>query len=144
MTATSTRAFLDPEATLRIPVVEPTPPPAPPPEPEPTGQPSASMSLPATGVLRVRKRPVERRALQFTGDNYGELVFFTGGRFRWSTRDDNPDPQVVAVVWDHLHDTWIGMRVGDWVLEADRGETYPMTNAVFQERCDVLGPDKEI
>lgn len=122
-------------------------------------------ALPARGVVRAIKKAVERQAIQFTGDNWADVVFFTGGGFlpvlpseftepqvAVSIRariaetgdyfDGYADPQVVAVVYDKLHDSYIGLRVGDWIVKGDRDECYPMTKTVFGERMDILGEVK--
>lgn len=87
------------------------------------------------------KRPIPIEAVRFTGDNWAELHAFTGHR-NVETEDHphwadvfNPvgtytmlaeeDPDIVAEVWDSLHSTHVGVKVGQWIMRGTEGEFYP-------------------
>jgi len=76
-------------------------------------------------VRRFRKRPVVIEAVQWTGDNLAELDAFTGLRFRAPFQD-------LAQVFDVLHDTWVKVAVGQWVIKGVKGEFYPCDDEVLQ------------
>lgn len=78
---------------------------------------------------RFRKRPVVVEALLFDGTNVAELAEWTGGRFRAADRGEG----IVAEVHDVLHDTWVGVKAGQWVLRGTAGEHYPCAAEVFED-----------
>lgn len=41
--------------------------------------------------------------------------------------------EIVAAVYDYLHDTWVGVKKGDWILRGTQGEFYPHDGALFAE-----------
>lgn len=80
---------------------------------------------------KYRKKPVEITAVRFDGHNLDELETFTlGFRFKAESTDMNGGPQV-AEVWNHLHNTWVGVKVGDWIIQGVQGEFYPRDDQVF-------------
>lgn len=84
-------------------------------------------------VKYYQKKPVRVQALPFTGDveNFKEMVEFTSGKFRWSARDDAD--YFPGEVLDHLHGTWIGVKINDMVIEGTLGEFYPHDGPLFGE-----------
>lgn len=32
---------------------------------------------------------------------------------------------IIAAVYDHLHDTWVGVKSGQWIMAGNQGEFYP-------------------
>lgn len=93
-----------------------------------------------TGPRRFRKRPIEIEAIRFDGTNHDAVATFTGGRF-WPVdpqdRGDNPD--IVAQVYDVLHSTWVGVKVGQWVAKGVRGEFHPIDDDVLAETYEAVG-----
>jgi hypothetical protein len=91
--------------------------------------------------VRVRKRPVEVDAVQWTGANVAEVEAFAGPNFQTFT-PDNPyadDPDATAAVRDDLHGgTWVPMYDGDWVVRGVRGEMYPVRAEVFTETYEAV------
>jgi hypothetical protein len=94
-----------------------------------------------------RKNPVEIEAIQFTGDNVEEIREFCGTfRYPASIRtDDAPVVEAfhlyqgnasvngnIAEVWDKLHDTWVGVKRGQWIIRGLKGEFYPCDDEVFR------------
>lgn len=84
-------------------------------------------------VKTYRKRPVTVQAIRFNGrhdrDNIFEINTFTGGGFELID-PDNYDPETdgennTAYVWDYLHETWVGVKDGDYIIQGQLGEFYP-------------------
>jgi hypothetical protein len=98
------------------------------------------MSAPA----KFRKKPVVIEAMQFDGANLIEVRNWIGVRYEgdpWGrdgfiwVEDQWPDPpaDVTALVWDKLHDTWVGVKDGQWIIKGIQGEFYPCDPEVFAE-----------
>ena len=95
---------------------------------------SAETAGQAAGVVRVRKRPVEVEAIQWTGGNLGDVQAFTGsGDFEAIPGGDRLDREMTAHVWDKLHSTWVRLRDGDWIIKGVKGEFCPCADDVFRE-----------
>lgn len=87
-----------------------------------------------------RKRPIQVTAARWTGSNEAELAQFTSGKF-CAVHNDAPEPRdYTARVYDHLHDSWLLLRTGDWVVRGPRGECYPVAADVFAETYEPV-PD---
>jgi hypothetical protein len=74
--------------------------------------------------MRFRKKPVEIEAVRWTGDNMSELKEFAPGLVETHEREARDD-NLTAEVWDYLHDTWVGIKTGQWVIRGTEGEFYP-------------------
>jgi len=98
--------------------------------------------LAGRGVRTFTKRPVPVEAVRFDGHNHDEIrgwqyphVRQVGHPSVWfHPLDEMPvrvqnrfgdDGRVVAVVYDYLHKTWVGVKAGQWVLRGTEGEFYP-------------------
>ncbi len=96
------------------------------------------------GPRHYRKKPVEIRALQWTGDNATAVAAFTRGQFDvFSTLDraNCDDPDATAHVFDALHSTWMLAQTGDHIIEGVQGEFYPIRDEVFRATYEpVDGP----
>lgn len=73
-----------------------------------------------------RKKPVEVQAMQWTGENSAEAYSFTRGQF-------DSEKAGVAQVYDFLHDTWVWLDAGDWIIQGIQGEFYPCKQDIFAE-----------
>lgn len=83
---------------------------------------------------RFRKKPVEVEAVQWTGDNEAELVTFAGDRFHVVDPEDRgDDPDQTAAVFDTLHNTWVRVYDGQWIVKGVKGEFYPIAPEVLAE-----------
>ena len=86
---------------------------------------------------KFRKKPVVIEAVQWTGDNAAEVHELTGVDYFAPIEDgfthesDNPD--VTATVLDVLHDTWVGVKTGQWVIKGVKGEFYPIDEQVLAD-----------
>lgn len=82
-----------------------------------------------------RKIPTEIRTVQWTGDNVEEVRELTGEDY---FRSIEPVFELTAQVYDHLHDTWVGVKTGDWIIEGTEGEVYPCDKVVFSKIYELL------
>lgn len=122
--------------------------------------PSQSGSQPAQSSQSRRKkseadmqmyesRPVRVQAIRFNGANWEEVVAFCGrvhDHNPHSVRSDEPafgpsrhlegavDRAVIAQVYDYLHDTWVGVKPGQWIIRGMKNEFYPCDNEVFRAK----------
>lgn len=99
-------------------------------------------------IRKFRTKPVEIEAVLFTGDNFDEVLCFTGYR----PAKDNPDHEIpnfapigtfilndedakkerlTGEVFDVLHYTWIGVKNGQWIIKGQKGEFYPCDPETF-------------
>lgn len=86
--------------------------------------------------MRVRKKPVELDAVQWldTVESAELLDEFTSELFEVLPVEDRKlRPWFTAQVYDQLHQSWIKLGTGDWILKGTRGECYPVAAEVFDE-----------
>ena len=91
-------------------------------------------------MARFQKRPVVIEAVQFVGSNWHELTSFvpfiddhTPGFRSLVTAEFENGRLHVAEVYDEIHDTWVKVATGDWIIRGLKGEFYPCESAVFGE-----------
>lgn len=109
-------------------------------------------------VQKFKTKIVEIEAIRFTGENVEELATWTGKRFRAVTKvgvgkklleaKNADDTSVAAVldfhgeVFDELHQTWINVAVGQWIVKGAKGEFYPCDDETFHWKYEeVKDPD---
>lgn len=80
---------------------------------------------------RFRTKVVEIEATKWTGDNYEEMFKWTDGCFKKADLTKFTDPLITAEVWDFLHQTWIGVKNGQWIVRGAKGEFYPCDDETF-------------
>lgn len=80
-----------------------------------------------TGPIRVRKRPVEVDAYQYTGDNADRIVAWVGPD-AYTTLDG--ELIIGTLEGDHK------AAPGDWVLRGVEGEHYPCKPSIFAATYD--------
>ncbi len=90
-----------------------------------------------SSVTRWRKRPVEITAVQYTGDNQGDVRRF-GGYLPGADLLERHyavrfGPDGAGEVYDRIHDSWIRFGPGHWIIRGIRGELYPCEGSVFAE-----------
>jgi hypothetical protein len=88
-------------------------------------------------------KPFEINAVQFNG-NWAEVAEFVGKRsfngFRMSRlapAEDyylDPPEEIVAVVYDDLQSTWVGVKYTDYIIQGMKGEFYPCDAEVFEAK----------
>lgn len=79
--------------------------------------------------------PTEIEAVHFkSGESLNDLVSFMG--------DDGYEYLDLAFfpgsvkVYDKLHDSWITLKLGDWIIRGTKGEYYPCDNEVFIQKYE--------
>ena len=89
--------------------------------------------------MKYRTKPVEVEAVRFTGD-VNKVQGFTGvAIFNEVDREDRGDnPEIVAEVYDRLHSTWVGVKLGQWIIRGTKGEFYPCDDEVFREKYELV------
>jgi hypothetical protein len=89
--------------------------------------------------MKYKSKPFEVEAVLFNGENYKELNEFIGGRehfYRLQEHDHVDDERIIAEVYDYLHDTWVGVKAGDYVIRGSKGEFYPCDPGVFHAKYE--------
>lgn len=93
-------------------------------------------------VKRFRTKIVEIEAVRWEGDNLDEMKEWTGGKFREFPLHDSFG--ITAEVFDFLHDTWIGVKTGQWIVRGALGEFYPCDNETFFWKYEEIPPGPPI
>ncbi len=44
---------------------------------------------------------------------------------------------VVAAIYDYLHETWVGVKVGQYIVRGMKGEFYPVDSEIFEAKYEV-------
>lgn len=88
-------------------------------------------------VRRFRKKPVEIEAIQFVMQNLEEIRQFVGTRDNGECRflldgEITGRFELDAGVYDELHNTWVGVSLGDWIIKGIQGEFYPCKLDIFE------------
>ena len=93
-------------------------------------------------VKRFRTKIVEINAHRWEGDEESllSLINWTGGNFRAVNVSDRVG--ITAEVYDMLHQTWIGVQTGQWIVRGAKGEFYPCDDETFHWKYEevVDGP----
>ncbi len=88
-----------------------------------------------TTVKSYTKIPLTVKAIQFTNPEDSETLInlddFTDGRFRLFHGKE--DSIITAEVYDELHDTWVGVKNGDYIICGIKGEFYPHDGPLFPQ-----------
>ena len=85
-------------------------------------------------IVYARKIPKTIRTVQWTGSNVEDIRVLTTEDF---FRKVDLEFEITAQVYDRLHDTWVGVKTGDWIIEGVEGEFYPCDNGVFEKTYEV-------
>lgn len=91
-------------------------------------------------AIRVRKKPVEVDAVQWTGANYDEVKELAPDDFfvlDEQQRANCDDPDATAEVYDKLHSTWVLVLTGQWIIKGAKGEFCPIAADVFTETYEL-------
>jgi hypothetical protein len=81
-------------------------------------------------MKKYRKKPVEVEAVEFTGENWAEIV-------EWSGEAVQQHPGRDALVMDAMGGT-VTAEVGDYIIKGVDGEFYPCKEQVFIETYDLV------
>lgn len=80
---------------------------------------------------KYRKKPVVVEAIQFDGDNWGEIS-------HWVHRNLSPENNAIilrGVIGLEVRtlDGTMSAYKGDWIVKGVKGEVYPMKDSIFKE-----------
>lgn len=88
-----------------------------------------------TAVKLYSKIPTTIQAIEFTNPEDVEtieaIIEFTDEKFR--VRGDIGNSIITAEVYDELHDTWVGVKNGDYIIKGLKGEFYPHDGDLFPQ-----------
>ena len=95
-------------------------------------------------VKRFRTRIVEIEAMQWQEENFFEMADWTEENFttRVEPATGITDPEFTGAVFDKLHQTWIGVKTGQWIVRGVKGEYYPCDDETFHWKYEELVEDK--
>lgn len=103
--------------------------------------------------MRFKTKPFEIEAVQFTGHNAPEVQKFAGNEGVYSDYEQetveglptfvltdkySSDHEQTAQVYDKLHDTWVGVKPGDWIIKGQKGEFYPCDPEIFAAKYEAV------
>ena len=83
---------------------------------------------------KFKTRIVEIEATQFTGTNWSEMIEWTEQSFRqieYPYLMTHEGRLITAEVFDKLHNAWIGVAPGQWIVRGVKGEYYPCDDETF-------------
>lgn len=96
---------------------------------------------------KFRTKIVEIEATQFDGQNYTELETWTEGSFRPVLDNfqyvELASGIITGEVFDKLHNTWIGVVPGQWIVRGVKGEYYPCDNETFFWKYEEIDGETE-
>jgi hypothetical protein len=79
-----------------------------------------------------RKKPVVIEAVRFIPQDMTSSDPFV------RRRGSSPALRTQFEVYDYLHDTWVGLVEGDWIITGIQGETYPCKPDVFEATYEAV------
>ena len=85
-------------------------------------------------AMRYRKKPVEIKAMRWTGDNYEGLSTWVGDHVKLL---DPPSDNGTLKLFVKANATWLPIAVGEWVA-MDRHGFYPIKDDVFLESYEAV------
>lgn len=81
--------------------------------------------------MKYKKKPVVIEAIQFTRDNWNEIVAFTGGAAVNITIERRPDGKCTCIIptleGDHIASEY------DYIIKGVNGEFYPCKPEIFRK-----------
>ncbi len=79
-------------------------------------------------ILNIRKRPVVVQAVRWDGGDVAAVLELTGPDHFHTVKPGErvDDVSSTAEVLDTYHDTWVGVRDGQYVIKGVKGEFYPI------------------
>lgn len=89
-------------------------------------------------IKNYRKKPVVIEALQFTGDNYTEVMLFVGKKLNSSRppsameKSEDLPPEAYNITIPTLEGDHLAIK-GDFIIKGIAGEFYPCKPEIFQQ-----------
>ena len=81
-----------------------------------------------------RKKPVIVEGILWRGDNVTVVEEFCDDLFR--PVKDPRRPGMTGKIYDKLHDTWVFVKTGQWIIRGVKGELYPCDDEVMEQTYD--------
>lgn len=99
-------------------------------------------------VRKLKKRPVEIEGIRFTYESARDIANWasdhSGDQPLFFFNHGYDDKDLWGQVYDVLHDTWINVYPGQWILKGVDGEFYPCDNEVLHKTyLDVTPEDSD-
>lgn len=83
--------------------------------------------------MKFRKKPVEIRAVKWTGDNWDEVAaFHRGDHFTVTYMSDGVYLNIATL------EGVMQAKPGDWIIEGVKGEVYPCKPDIFAETHEAV------
>lgn len=90
-----------------------------------------------SNVKKYTKIPLTISAIQYTNSQdlsrISEIIDFTDHHFRVRDVEEADGSVITAEVYDTLHETWVGVKDGDYIIRGIEGEFYPHDEALFPQ-----------
>ncbi len=83
--------------------------------------------------MKYRKKPLVIEAIQWTGDNFQDVMLFAAGA---SIAHDFVDDVITIPTLEGQMEA----SKGDWIIKGIVGEFYPCKPNVFRDSYDLVGP----
>lgn len=85
--------------------------------------------------MKYKTKPFEINAVQFTGDNWDELVSFAGTNVRRLTETESL-VYIGYEVYDYQHQIWIPFYIKNYIIKGINGEYYPCVPDIFEAKYE--------
>lgn len=99
-------------------------------------------------IKKYRKKPVVIRALQWTGDNYAEILDFCDkAEFQYSVRkrknifNNKPEREEEKALFIQTLEGVHEASIGDYIIEGVNGEFYPCKPDIFEKTYEEVEND---
>lgn len=99
-------------------------------------------------IKKYRKKPVVIRALQWTGDNYAEILDFCDKtEFQYSVRkrknivNNKPEREEEKALFIQTLEGVHEASIGDYIIEGVNGEFYPCKPDIFEKTYEEVEND---
>ncbi len=91
-------------------------------------------------IKKYRKKPVVIEAIQFTGDNWGEIQewMYQSGSKRFKTCGVDKDGEVITIIIKTLEGEMTA-NIGDYIIKGVNGEFYPCKPDIFEKTYEEVG-----
>lgn len=91
-------------------------------------------------MAKFKTKPFEINAWRFDGENFDELYGVCGWKFRSlaDIADDGRGLGFSAQIYDDLHDTWVKVLPGQWIIRGQKGEFYPCDPEIFASKYEAV------
>lgn len=86
-------------------------------------------------MAKFKTKPFEIDAVLYEGDP-NPLYAFCGWEFAMLPPDKQGEFN--AMVHDKLHETWVFVKPGQWIIRGQKGEFYPCDPEIFEAKYEAV------